>query len=126
MAVNRQALHDAKSERSSGRMSGVGPGGTAFYRAAEVARMLRCSEWWVKEQARCRRIPYSWIGGSYLFTDEHIAHIVRLFEVRPVEADVPIPPTRRTRKVDRGSGPPARLVAHVPRRARALRGDEAV
>src|SRR4029453_8872008 len=65
------------------RMSGLGPSGTAFYRAAEVARMLHCSEWWVKEQARRRRIPFCWIGGSYLFTEEHIAAIVRLFEVRP-------------------------------------------
>ena len=106
-------------------MSGVGPGGTAFYRAAEVARMLRCSEWWVKEQARRRRIPFCWIGGSYLFTDEHVADIVRLFEVRPVEADVPIPPTARSGKADLGSGSPTRLVARMPRRARALRGDEA-
>ena len=35
--------------------------------------MLRCSEWWIKEQARRRRIPFSWIGGSYLFTEDHEA-----------------------------------------------------
>ena len=40
-----------------------------YYRAAEVAEMLHCSEWWIKEQARKGRIPYSWIGGSYLFMD---------------------------------------------------------
>ena len=54
-----------------------------YYRPADVARLLRCSEWWVKEQARRRRIPFCWIGGSYLFTEEHVAAIVRLFEVRP-------------------------------------------
>jgi Helix-turn-helix domain len=64
-------------------MSGVGPAGSAYYRPAEVARILQCSEWWVKEQARRRRIPFCWIGGRYLFTQEHIVAIVRLFEVRP-------------------------------------------
>src|SRR5262245_66542463 len=62
-------------------MDGSAP--VSGYRPAEVAVMLRCSEWWVKEQARRRRIPYSWIGGSYLFTDEHVTEIVRIFEVRP-------------------------------------------
>ncbi|WP_432984674.1 hypothetical protein [Dactylosporangium sp. CA-233914] len=37
----------------------------------------------MKEQARKRRIPFAWIGGSYRFTDEHLAEIIRLFEVRP-------------------------------------------
>jgi hypothetical protein len=54
-----------------------------LYRPHEVAKVLRCSEWWVKEQARRRRIPFSWIGGSYRFTDEHIAEIIRRFEVQP-------------------------------------------
>ena len=64
-------------------MGGAETQRAAYYRPAEVARLLRCSEWWVKEQARRRRIPYSWIGGSYRFTDDHIAEIIRLFEVRP-------------------------------------------
>ena len=34
---------------------------------------------------RRRRIPFCWIGGSYLFTEEHVAAIVRLFEVAPTE-----------------------------------------
>ena len=91
-----------------------------FYRAAEVAEMLRCSEWWIKEQARRRRIPYSWIGGSYLFTEQHIVEIVRLFEVQPGEIAAPAPTITRTRKddtaTDAGS---ARLVARIPRRARS-------
>ena len=66
-------------------MSGAGAAHAAYYRPAEVAEMLRCSEWWVKEQARRRRVPFCWIGGGYLFTEEHVAAIVRLFEVRPTE-----------------------------------------
>jgi excisionase family DNA binding protein len=64
-------------------MGGAGTQPTAYYRPAEVAKLLRCSEWWIKEQARRRRIPYAWIGGSYLFTAEHVNEIVRLFEIRP-------------------------------------------
>ena len=103
-------------------MSGSASAPATFYRPAEVAAMLRCSEWWVKEQARNRRIPYSWIGGSYLFTQEHIAEIVRLFEVKPVEAQgSPVGPTtphHRARSTS-DSPTPVRLVARTPRRVRA-------
>jgi hypothetical protein len=84
--------------------------------------MLRCSEWWVKEQARRRRIPYCWIGGSYLFTQEHIAEIVRLFEVQPVEAQGSAgersAPRRRQDSSRSDNQAPVRLVARTPRRAR--------
>jgi hypothetical protein len=97
-----------------------------FYRAAEVARMLRCSEWWIKEQARRRRVPFCWIGGSYLFTDEHIAAIVRLFEVQPVDAGAPAAPTGRARRSRAAASPTtAGLVARVPRRVQAARADKA-
>jgi integrase len=66
-------------------MGGAGTQRAVYYRPAEVAKMLRCSEWWVKEQARRRRIPFCWIGGSYLFTEEHVASIVRLFELLPAD-----------------------------------------
>ncbi|MFI5906211.1 helix-turn-helix domain-containing protein [Dactylosporangium sp. NPDC051541] len=77
---------------------------------AEVAKILGCSEWWVKEQARKRRIPFAWIGGSYRFTDEHLAEIIRLFEVRPLE---PRPATPRAAPPTT-NGP---LRARRPRRA---------
>jgi hypothetical protein len=48
-----------------------------------TGRQLHCSEWWVKEQAGRRRIPFIWIGGRYLFTADHVAEIVQRFEVRP-------------------------------------------
>jgi hypothetical protein len=91
--------------------------GPIYYRPSEVASILRCSVWWVKEQARNRRIPFSWIGGSYLFTTEHIVEIVALFERRP---DGGLTTTSRKR---RPAGvitaePAVQLVARVPRRAR--------
>src|SRR3954447_9263082 len=107
-------------------MESIGRAPAGFYRAAEVARMLRCSEWWVKEQARRRRVPFCWIGGSYLFTQEHIAAIVRLFEVQPVEA---VTSARSGGSARRSEGSPGAaavtLVARVPRRARAARNDAA-
>jgi hypothetical protein len=101
-------------------MSGPVLAPATFYRPAEVAALLRCSEWWVKEQARRRRIPYAWIGGSYLFTAEHIAEIVRRFEVLPMEAPAPPNvvrlPSSRSQTADRDG--PARLHARPPRRRR--------
>ena len=92
--------------------------------AADVARMLRCSEWWVKEQARKRRIPYSFIGGSYRFTDGHVAEIVRLFEVRPAENPEPVSLPRQ-RSVQSGSDGKHRLTARTTRRARLATLDNA-
>ena len=108
-------------------MNGPVPAPAAFHRPADVARMLRCSEWWVKEQARRRRIPYSWIGGSYLFTDEHVAEIVRLFEVRPTADAAPAPVTRMTARQPAGeeAEPVIRLTARRPRRARTAVTDAA-
>jgi hypothetical protein len=80
--------------------------------------MLRCSEWWVKEQARRRRIPYAWIGGSYLFTDEHVSAIVRLFEVQPAAARPAPAPAGDARTPDG----PLVLRAQRPRRSRGALG----
>ncbi|MEH1055888.1 helix-turn-helix domain-containing protein [Micromonospora sp. CPCC 206171] len=106
-------------------MSSTGSAHATFYRPAEVAEMLRCSEWWVKEQARRRRIPYCWIGGSYLFTEEHIREILRLFEVRPSgpSARATVRSSRRT--VGKEDVPVVQLSARVPRRARRAAPDTA-
>jgi Helix-turn-helix domain len=58
---------DTKSDTSTERMTGTASALATYHRPAEVAAMLRCSEWWIKEQARKRRIPYARIGGSYRF-----------------------------------------------------------
>lgn len=88
-----------------------------LYRPAEVAEMLGCSEWWVKEQARNRRIPFSWIGGSYRFTDEHVAEIFRLFEERPNLGSAEREVNVSSRKVARREPRRVRLKARTPRRA---------
>jgi hypothetical protein len=91
-----------------------------FYRPAQVAERLHCSEWWVKEQARRRRIPFCWIGGGYLFTEEHIIAILRRFEVQAVdgEASVTAMPAPRPRPPARSAEAQVALRARPPRRAR--------
>jgi excisionase family DNA binding protein len=91
----------------------------AFYRPVEVARLLRCSEWWVREQARRRRVPFIRVGGRYLFTAEHVAELVRRFEVRPIdESPAPAGPVVRP-VVSPDNATQVRLTARVPRRMRS-------
>jgi hypothetical protein len=109
-------------------MPGQDPAPATFYRPAEVAAMLHCSQWWVKEQARRRRIPFCWIGGSYRFTAEHVAEIARLFEVRPIRPADPVstpvtagPPVHsghRGEPADAVDAGPTPLRARTPRRIR--------
>lgn len=99
--------------------------GVVLYSAGEAAKILRCSEWWIKEQARKRRVPYSRVGGRYLFTQEHVNEIIRLFEVRPVESarpavktSKPVPSRATNSRLERQG--PLLLRARPPRRARAI------
>ncbi|CAM4025885.1 Helix-turn-helix domain-containing protein [Kibdelosporangium persicum] len=91
-----------------------------YYLPSEVATMLRCSEWWVKEQARKRRIPFSWIGGGYRFTAEHIEQIVALFERRPTDEPATSASAQtHSRRPHASTGAQVtRLTARRPRRAR--------
>jgi hypothetical protein len=103
-----------------------------FYLPRDVAKILKCSEWWVKEQARRRRIPYCWIGGGYRFTPEHLTEIVRIFERTATGTDPRSandrPPRRRPSKRSTGVvGGPTQLTARIPARARlsSAQGNEA-
>ena len=89
------------------------------YLPRDIAKALHCSEWWVKEQARRGRIPYSKPGGSYRFTAEHFAEIMRIFESRPTDSGstaAAATPTRR-RQATPAAAPVTRLKARTPRRA---------
>lgn len=97
------------------KQSGLPPS----YSAAEVAASLGCSEWWVKEQARRRRIPFLRSGGGYRFTGDHVREIFHILEERPslatvVEGDE-LP---RGRTKVQPVGPVVSLRARSPRRAR--------
>ncbi|MFD7085363.1 helix-turn-helix domain-containing protein [Streptomyces sp. NPDC059918] len=62
-----------------------------LYYPADVARALGMSEWWVKEQARNRRIPYTKPGRAYRFTAEQFTEILRLFAEGPTSAGPSVP-----------------------------------
>ncbi|GAA0907702.1 hypothetical protein Vau01_014180 [Virgisporangium aurantiacum] len=101
---------------------GTGLEGTSrppLYRPIEVARLLGCSEWWVKEQARKRRIPFSWIGGSYRFTDDHVNAIVEIFEKQPTFSATPVPRKPATQGRPAESADATQLKARAPRRLRS-------
>ncbi|MEV3912694.1 helix-turn-helix domain-containing protein [Streptomyces canus] len=90
------------------------------YSAAEVAEALDCSEWWVKEQARRRRIPFLRSGSGYRFTRSHVEEIFQIIEERPDPVNMPeirsTSPRRRT--FVPFDVPEAQLRARRPRRAR--------
>jgi hypothetical protein len=92
-----------------------------LYSACEAARALRCSEWWLKEQARRRRIPFLMLGGSYRFTDSHLAEILATFEVRPVSSSRSAGAGPQTpasfRRPRTASAQPEQLRPRPPRRA---------
>ncbi|WP_413115762.1 DNA-binding protein [Streptomyces sp. CY1] len=93
-----------------------------LYLPDEVAAVLGCSTWWVKDRARRRLIPFTRVGRAYRFSDEHLAAIVRMHEERPdrnaqiprgMAASVPKPVTRQRAET---AVPTARLKARPPRR----------
>jgi len=89
-----------------------------LYLPSDIAEALHCSEWWVKEQARRGRIPFSKPGGRYQFTSEHFAEILRIFESRPASSDsTAAGASVRRRPAAPVAAPVARLKARVPRRA---------
>ena len=99
-------------------MTTARPDKSGLYSPAEAAVVLGCSEWWVKEQARRRRIPFAWIGGSYRFTAEHLVEIVGIFEVRPMGEEGGRAAPRRRSAPAPAAESVTRLVAKRPRRSR--------
>lgn len=89
------------------------------YLPSDIAKALHCSEWWVKEQARKGRIPFTKAAGSYRFTAEHFAEIMRIFESRPAERhDAPVPAKQAPRRrAATTAASITSLKARTPRRA---------
>ncbi|MFJ2019622.1 helix-turn-helix domain-containing protein [Streptomyces nodosus] len=94
-----------------------------LYVPEEVAAVLGCSAWWVKDRARRRLIPFTRVGRAYRFTGDHLAEIIRMHETRPASArqhpaaaPAAKPPTPQTSPPS--PAPTARLRARPPRRVR--------
>lgn len=92
-----------------------------LYLPEDVAAVLGCSAWWVKDRARRRLIPYTRVGRSYRFTGEHLAEIIRMHEARPAVPQQPTAPAAskapRPASLSTQPVPVLRLRARPPRRA---------
>ncbi|WP_406373561.1 helix-turn-helix domain-containing protein [Streptomyces sp. NBC_00647] len=90
------------------------------YSPAEIAEALGCSEWWVKEQARRRRIPFIRSGSGYRFTRSHVEDIFHILEERPDQENKSEDRATSTgrRTVTFFDAPVVQLRARRPRRAR--------
>ncbi|MEB8343908.1 helix-turn-helix domain-containing protein [Streptomyces endophyticus] len=93
-----------------------------LHRPEEIAEVLGCSAWWVKDRARRRLIPFTRVGRAYRFTSDHLAEIIRMHETRPaaprqatVVASNPAPSRAASRRPE--SAPTTYLRARPPRRA---------
>jgi excisionase family DNA binding protein len=49
----------------------------------EAAAILRVKPGWLQRRAAARKIPFTMLGGTYHFTAEHVAEIVRINEKLP-------------------------------------------
>lgn len=80
----------------------TGPAGTAdgppsVHTAEEAAEILKVKQSWLERQAAARKIPFTMLGGSYRFSDRHLAEIVQMNEVAPVSVAGDAPPSPRLR-----------------------------
>ncbi len=76
----------ADAAASAGRdpvTAGTQAGHVTMHTAEEAARLLKVKRSWLERQAAARKIPFSMLGGSYHFSDRHLAEIIRLNEVAP-------------------------------------------
>jgi excisionase family DNA binding protein len=86
----------------------------------EAAELLACKPSWLKEKARRREIPFTLVGGSYRFSDEHIAQIVDQFEVAPRPRSS-TSPVRAPRRKKSATAPKPNVVQLQSRPSRRLR-----
>ncbi|GAA2507444.1 helix-turn-helix domain-containing protein [Streptomyces gobitricini] len=93
-----------------------------LYRPAEIAAALGCSVWWVKDRARRRLIPFTYVGGAYRFTADHFAEIIRAHEEAPARKPkrskpvAPPEPKAFASQRPEPTSPAVRLQARPPRR----------
>jgi excisionase family DNA binding protein len=105
-----------------GRSHTAGTAGTlaehlVMHTAEEAARLLKVKRGWLERQAAARKIPFSMLGGSYRFSDRHLAEIVRMNEVAPVPPAPDAPqPAHSSRKIRPGE--PTSTVAPLRPRPR--------
>jgi excisionase family DNA binding protein len=75
-----------------------------IYTVAEAAAVLRVKESWLERQAAARKIPFTMLGGTYRFTADHLAAIVRINEKTPAEETESPESTRRAAQARQRTG----------------------
>jgi excisionase family DNA binding protein len=84
----------------------------------QAAETLHVKKSWLERQAGQRRIPFTMLGGSYHFTEEHLLKIVRQFETSPglvVDDPAPLSIVRPRRRSDTGRRSPITPLVPRPR-----------
>lgn len=92
-----------------------------MHTAEEAARLLKVKRSWLERQAAARKIPFSMLGGSYRFSDRHLAEIVRMNEVSPGPAALAAPQPVRSSRKTRSGGESAVTVPPLRPRPRGSR-----
>ncbi|WP_117198500.1 helix-turn-helix domain-containing protein [Nocardiopsis sp. TNDT3] len=59
------------------------------YTKEEVAELLKVKPSWIAGRCAARAIPFTMLGGSYRFTDEHIQEIIKIHERGPAVRRTP-------------------------------------
>lgn len=110
----------------TGTTAGTSAGQLVMHTAEEAARLLKVRQSWLERQAAARKIPFSMLGGSYRFSDRHLAEIVRMNEVVPGRS---IPdmsqPGRAPRRTRSGAEPTGIAAPLRPRPRNGPRGRDA-
>lgn len=72
---------------------------TPMYTVAEVAKLTRMSEYWLRQQCREARIPHHRLGRNYRFSDSDVAQLLERsrVETRPEPEEQALTPTRHRR-----------------------------
>jgi hypothetical protein len=85
-----------------------------LHTSEDVATALQVSAWWVREQAKAKRVPAVKVAGAWRFTDHQFQLLVDLHTTtQEIAPAAEVNPRRRA-----DSSPPAlALVPRLPRRA---------
>lgn len=106
--------------------AGTSAGQPLMHTAEEAARLLKVKQSWLERQAAARKIPFSMLGGSYRFSDRHLAEIVRMNEVTPVRSIPDLSQPERAPRRTRSGADSAGVVAPLrPRPRNGPRGRDA-
>lgn len=96
------------------------PADLQLFTVDEAAAILRCKPSWLRERARCRKVPFTMLGGAYRFTGRHLGDIIRQFEITPGAEQRPASaPRRRTRETTASVPAVTPLRARPPQRRRS-------